>query len=181
MRFLFGLAIVAAVTVINLASSREAMAYCVTNNTEKALRVKLDSYNPLGKFYRLVQPGKQACCDWFDHTCNPGTSRNGLVYLKIRAKHRDPFYCAHNPLKQVKVVGDGTVTVTEDPTARGGLRCRSIDLFMREVSAPGYRPAGRQIRPIIVPPQPGGLNVDEIDKSLPGDNTKSGVAVPAEP
>jgi len=165
-----------AIGVFCVALPGAADAYCVINDASKQMRVKLASYNPLGKWYRLVRPGERVCCDWFDHRCNPGTSQHGLVYLTVRSKSRNPLYCSHNIQKQVKVTGGGTVTISEDSTKPGGLRCKSVDLMMREVSAPNYKPLGRKRPGIIVPPQ-SQPRIDEVDETLPGENTKSGVPV----
>jgi hypothetical protein len=61
-----------------------ASAYCVLNQTKFPLAVVLKTYNPLGEFREVVDPGHKACCDWFDRRCNPSGRREGMVSLSVR-------------------------------------------------------------------------------------------------
>ncbi|NKB20226.1 MAG: hypothetical protein GKS01_06735 [Alphaproteobacteria bacterium] len=117
------------------AATSPASAYCIVNEWKRTLHVKLKTHNPLGNFHRMIKPNEEACCEWFDRSCNPSASRNGKLIFDIRSKSKKPreFYCSTSLQKRVSGVGGGKITVRDNIAQIGGLECDSRDYLARPV------------------------------------------------
>ncbi len=115
--------------------SSPASAFCVINKWKETIHGRLKTYNPLGNFHRMIKANEQACCEWFDRSCNPTASRTGQLVFDIRSRSKKPkeFYCSTGLQKRVPAVGGGKITVEESITRIGGLKCNSIDYLSRPV------------------------------------------------
>jgi hypothetical protein len=145
-----------------IAQPSPAAAYCVENKTTFPLRVQLETYSALGEFKRLLMPGKTACCDWFDRSCNPTAKRDGLLTFSARTEieAKQKLYCSDGGSTRIYGVGNGTITILETATTIGGLACDSRDAFLRPINklTIGTILQGRGRRPLPMIRLPG---VDE--------------------
>jgi len=131
-----------------------ASAFCIKNQTSRTLIVKLETPNPLGKFHTQIGEGKEICCDWFNRRCNPTGAREELLQFSVRERSRtvSRMFCDNAPGRRVWGIGIGTITITESPFFRGGLKCDSRDFYQREVKPSMRSKKGIAPPPIVAPP-----------------------------
>jgi hypothetical protein len=142
-----------------------ANAYCVINKWKDTLHVKLKTYNPLGNFHRMIKPGDEACCEWFDRSCNPSASRDGAVVFDIRSRNKKPreLYCSTGLQKRIAGVGGGKITIQESISKIGGLECDSRDYLSRPVT-------------VALPPNSYGVPIFKVpDQIAPPSNSENPV------
>ena len=131
-----------------------ASAYCIKNQTGRTLIVKLETPNPLGGFHTQVGEGREVCCDWFNRNCNPTGAREELLMFSVRERSKtvSRMFCDNAPGRRVYGIGIGTITITESPYFRGGLKCDSRDFYNREIDPATRSKKGIAPPPIVAPP-----------------------------
>jgi hypothetical protein len=145
-----------------------ANAYCVINKWKGTLHVKLKTYNPLGNFHRMIKTGEEACCEWFDRSCNPSASQDGVIVFDIRSRNKKPreLYCSTGLQKRVGGMGGGKITIRESISKIGGLDCDSRDYLSRPVTV-ALPPNNYGVPMFKLPEQiaPAGKNTGEKDET----------------
>lgn len=155
------LAILVLAAACVMAAAAPARAFCVENRSSHDLRVHLETTNPYGAYAVLFKPGDRACCAWFDRRCNPTRKRDGMLSFSVRSKHRYPNtrYCVSGLMRGAFTTADGSITIVDDRTSRGGLECDSRDGQKKPVTRDTFVRRSLKQRgmppPIIVPPPPG--------------------------
>ncbi len=160
-----------------------ASAYCIVNQANIPVIVRLETPNPLGGFHRIVWAGQQACCDWFDRRCNPTGTRDDLLQFRIRDRKRgqtpSQYFCLNAVAQKIYGVANGTITVTREDQKDGQLTCTSKDFFNRDVKFETHRPKKRVIRPIVPPPIVVPDGPPEPPENEPDSNAPTDVQTPA--
>jgi hypothetical protein len=101
-----------------LFSAASAHAYCIHNHLhDRVVHVQQDLHEDRLREDRTLdvrlRPGKRHCCRNLD--CNPGGRSESLVTLFVRVVGDPDLVCAIEGTDSIKVTGDGTVRIMENP------------------------------------------------------------------
>ncbi len=147
---------ISALVLVGIALAAPASAYCIRNQANISIIVKLETPNPLGGFHKVVRPGQELCCDWFDRQCNPSGRQDDILQFRIRDRKRgmttSKYFCQNARAEKIYGLSNGVITVTRPDQEDGQFVCASTDFFWREVKPETHRPKKRHIRPIMPPP-----------------------------
>ena len=118
------LAVVAALGF--LPAGGDALAYCVHNGIDRDVSVVQEEHKDRSreprKLDRILKPGQQVCCNFYDLDCSPDGREEAVVGLAITILGEPPIRCGlpggRYQEPQVGVTSTGTLRILRNPRTK---------------------------------------------------------------